>query len=195
MPSYEEDRGFSDFMMPTVQAIVGRYVLKPAPVDVDQKLATDLMLFRAEAMMIAARVRKAKGDYARRYPWEITIRSDRPTGARTEFAKVFEDGFGDWMFYGHQALADSDLAQAHRLSDRWGSGGISRWFLVNLHALREAYGHGELASSISRERENPDGTRFIPVDLRGFSYAVIQSHPEMPQQQGMLFDEISRNHA
>jgi hypothetical protein len=150
---YREDRDVSDRMIPQIKTIVGPYLLEVAPLELDANEATDLIVFRARDMRIAARIRRY--GYAERYPFDITLRCRRDSGAKTELAKIVE-GWGDWFFYGH--LDSTDLK-------------IILWWLVDLHAFRAALirenmnRHPRLRSG---DRSNQDGTHFKWFDLRTF---------------------------
>jgi len=106
-----------------------------APDDVDRRNATD-MVVRLSGGDVAVRLRRADCDYR-----DLTIRSKRDSGYRTELSKI-RDGFGDWYLYG------------------WldGRNHISEWILVDLDELRtKQLWRGR------REIPNGDGTWFIPI--------------------------------
>lgn len=163
--SYQSDRSWSDQYIPAIKQIVGPLLLDVSSFEVDTKNATDLIVLRVNDKMIAARVRRP--GYADRYPYEFTIRSQRDSGAETELRKVIS-GWGDWMFYGHAAEG----------------GGISRWFVLSLPALR--------AELIRRpdelgweKKSNGDGTHFVAFDLRTFVEPIIvASSHEVPSLVG-----------
>lgn len=130
-----------------IKGIVGPLLLQQASIERDQNEATDLLVLKARDMRIACRVRRS--GFAERYPWDITFRSYRPTGARTEYQKVFEDGWADWFFYGH--AMDGQII------------GLSRWLLVDLDAVRVHAHH-----VAPQHRRNRDGTEFKVYDVRRF---------------------------
>jgi hypothetical protein len=105
---------------------------------------------------IACRVRTHA--YFDRHAGEFTIRSSRPSGAKTELEKIIQD---KWCHYFLYAFSDSDDATLHA------------WTLANLEVFREWFlsfqGHvpGEL-------RENHDGSSCF----RAFRWAsVFAKHP------------------
>lgn len=162
MSEYDKDREWSDRFIPAIKRIVGPMLLDAAPELEDQKHATDLMVFTARDLRIAARMRKP--GYADRYPWEFTIRNSRPTGARTEFEKIVE-GFGDWLFYGHSNAQQND---------------VERWMVVDLKRFRSAFVYRNSRELLRYEHKtNPDRTTFFAFDVRSFpAEAVIaSSHP------------------
>lgn len=151
MPEYRADREWSDLMVPQIKQIVGPFLLENAPFEFDAKQATDLMVFKARDMRIAARVRRP--GYSDRYPFEFTIRCKRDSGAETELSKII-NGWGDWLFYGH---ADAS---------NW----IEQWWLIDLHSFRAALIRTAMngATITVTQKDNGDGTYFKAFDLRSF---------------------------
>lgn len=149
MPSYREDRTWSDRYIPEIKRIVGPYLLEESPFEVDTKQAADLIVVRAKAITIACRVRRP--GYLQ-YKNEFTIRSARDTGAETELNKV-TNGFGDWMFYAH-ALPGDEI-------------GFACWHLISLHSLRAALIR-DRATIKKGNKPNGDGTHFAWFDLTSF---------------------------
>lgn len=157
--SYPENRQWSDRFIPTIKRIVGPLLLTASEFDLDVSEATDLIVFNARDMRIAARIRRQ--EYALRYPWEFTVRSRLDNGAKTELAKIV-DGWGDWMFYGYS-------------EDRVGE--IRRWFVINLHSfrahlIRQSQGGKRL---LWGQKPNGDGTHFCWFDLRSFNQSILVS--------------------
>ena len=156
MSAYGSHRSWSDRYIPEICRIVGPLLLVPATVELDNKEATDLMVFAVKTfgvkdMRIAARVRRPGMRRHEKYGPEFTIRSNRAlTGAKTEWAKILE-GFGDWLFYGHASAIEQEK--------------IEWWMVVCLSSLRE---HHEKnwqqvlnAGAIEEDRQNRgDGTAF-----------------------------------
>jgi hypothetical protein len=159
MSDYPTDREFADRMIREVRRIVGPYLLQEATIELDQEQATDLWVFRAKDMRIAARVRRPRGrhespdapSYAQRYPYDITLRSHRESGSKTEYAKIM-DGWADWMFYGH-----ADELQKT----------IWLWWLIDLHIFRKQIMDGKVV--VPQDKANGDGTWFKPFDMRRFT--------------------------
>ena len=58
----------------------------------DAERNTDLIVLKLDAVRIACRVRNH--EYITRYGDEFTIRAERPSGVKTELAKII-DGWGD----------------------------------------------------------------------------------------------------
>ena len=162
MIGFNKDKEFSDIFLPQICAIVGPLLLEPAPIEMDQTEATDLKILKARDLRIACRVRR--GGYADCYPNDFTIRLERPSGAKTELAKIL-DGFCDLSFYGHAGRG----------------GAIDRYFVIDLDIFREALKQDQHGSyikySIQRNRDN--SSSFIAFDIRSFPSWMLKksSHP------------------
>ncbi len=145
---YEKDREFSSQCTPAVRRLIQQTPLRPKSVrdatfheDVHQ--ATDLV---GAPPQIAMRVRRP--EYARF--GDVTIRSWRKSGARTEKPKIFEDRWGDFYFYGYGAEGN-DFE-------------IGAWCLLDLDILRDEYRRDP--ALLRPERLNPDGkSAFQPIDM------------------------------
>lgn len=77
--------------------ILGLHLIGEPALEEDVERNTDLIVLKMEAVRIACRIRRY--EYFDKYPNEITIRSGRPTGTKTELTKIIE-GWGDYFFYG-----------------------------------------------------------------------------------------------
>ncbi len=167
MPSYSEDRKWSDRYIPRIKQIVGPLLLQESSYEVDTKQAADLIVITAKNVTIACRVRRPGYD---RYRNEFTIRSARDTGTETELSKI-TNGWGDWMFYAH--------AQDGAVTD------FSCWHLIDLSAWRAAMIRHKLGGSSSlkmgHKSNNGDGTHFAWFDLTTFPpnppILIASSHP------------------
>lgn len=159
MNGWEKDKIWSDFYLPQIRQIVGPLLLEPAPIDVDQYEATDLMVLKAKDLRIACRIRR--DGYQQCYPRDVTIRAFRPLGAKTELQKI-EDGFCDLSFYGH---ASSE-------------GSIERYFVYDLDVFREAlkqdpYPHRFIQYE---NKMNTDGSSgFRAYDIRSLPHWIIKA--------------------
>jgi len=149
---YAINRQWSDKFIPEIRRIVGSHMLQVAPEMLDRRHATDLILMDGRDVRIAARVRRH--GYARRFPYDFTIRSRVPSGSQTELSKIV-NGDGDWLFYGHANAAET---------------GFDLWWLIDLRAFRA----GLIRQSANGfpiscgDQSNPDGTAFKWFDLRSF---------------------------
>jgi hypothetical protein len=152
MSAFRADFDWQMQFLPSIKAIVGPLLLRPAPLELDVAEATDMLVLHARDMRIACRVRRP--GYADRYPWQFTLRSRRDNGIKTELQKVVE-GWGDWLFYGHAAAVDEQE--------------LARWFLIDLGSWR-----AHMILRVSRrligsgELPNGDGTHFVWFDLTSF---------------------------
>lgn len=117
MSSWQDDKRWSDRFLPEIKAILGQILIGEAPERDDQERNTDLIVLRLDAVRIGCRIRKFDQI---RYADEFTIRAGRPSGAKTELAKVIE-GWGDYFFYG---FADAKEQSLHR------------WIVGDLKAFR-----------------------------------------------------------
>lgn len=171
--SYAVDRTWSDQYLPTMRRLIGPHLLVPAPLEVDTRQASDLVVLRGRDMTIACRVRRH--GYAERFPFDITIRSKRDNGSKTELMKLRE-GWGDWMFYGHASLDP---------------GAVDRWYLLDLHVWRGEFIKDGFAVALGmqpkyrgalRRQSNGDGTHFVAFDVRRFpSEMVIAASHDIPR--------------
>jgi hypothetical protein len=155
---------------------VGPHLLIPSYLEVDTKEATDLIVLQGLDKRIAARVRRP--GFALDYGWEFTIRSHRDSGAKTELAKI-EEGFGDWMFYGHAAAS--------------GVHDFDRWMIINLDTWRAARMRG--AKLKTGRLPNGDGTWFDWWDIRSFPYnppILIAASFVLPERIPDLFEAAAK---
>lgn len=146
---WQQDKAWSDKFLPLIRQIVGPLLLVPAPLELDQREAADLMVLRAAGMTIACHVRHSK--YYDRYHNEFAVRDKRDSGAETELAK-FIKGFGDWLFYGFATTLETDFAV---------------WRVIDLHAWRV---HRIVNADKIRDgiMPNGDGTYLHWYDIRSF---------------------------
>ncbi len=148
--SWKQDKRWSDKFLPEIKSILGQVLISEPPVEEDQERNTDLMVLRLDAVRIACRVRTNKYLTMQdgRYRYEFTIRAGRPSGIKTELAKVIE-GWGDYIFYGFSDVDDKNLAQ---------------WFIGDLKVFRSWYARylfqnqGELPGF---QKPNYDGSSFF----------------------------------
>lgn len=161
--SFASDFQWAQQFIPRVKQILGPLLLREAELDIDQHEATDLIVLKARDMRIGVRLRR-KG-FATRYGSEFTIRKSRDNGARTEWQKIMYDGWGDWLFYGHESEATP--------------GDVAPWLVVDLDRLR-----GKLIktpwSKLERERvcgskSNGDGSHFVWFDIRRCGDVLVTS--------------------
>lgn len=146
--SYSADRSWSDQFIPSIKDIVGPRLLNVSSDVVDRQQAADLVVLRGDGdITVACRIRRF--GYADRFPDDVTIRSGRDTGAKTELAKIIE-GFGSWFFYGHQSAR--------------GSAEIGLWWLLDLDAFRAHHFRGHRGRLMS----NGDGTHFQVFEVGRF---------------------------
>lgn len=115
---WAEDKRWSDRFLPEIKRILGEHLIGEPPHEEDAERNTDLIVLRMEAVRIGCRVRKHQ--YANRYGGEFTIREGRPSGVKTELAKIIE-GWGDYLLYGFSDETEHALHQ---------------WFLGDMRVFR-----------------------------------------------------------
>lgn len=141
--SYKYDKEWSDKFLPEIKGILGMHLIGEPPVEEDQKRNTDLIVLKMDAVRIACRVRDPK--YIK-YKADFTIRYSRPSGAKTELAKVIE-GWGDYIFYGH---GDDE----HKLV-AWGLGDLKVFRLWYVYYLVK---HGGVKPGVLRDNRDKSST-------------------------------------
>ena len=155
MTDWQTDKAASDRLLPEIKAVLGPHLIGAAPIEEDQRRNTDLIVLKMEPVRVACRVRAF--EYLGQYPYEFTIRSDRPSGAKTELAKVVE-GWGDYLFYGFAAEDGHSLAA-------WLLGDLTvfrRWYADQLAALPA----GDLPGALHYNRDRSSAFRaFKAADL------------------------------
>lgn len=150
-PDVQHDFDWGRGFLPELKMIVGLNLIGEAPHEEDAERNTDLIVLKLDAVRIACRIRRHK--YLDGYGHQFTLRSGRPTGAKTELAKVVE-GWGDYLLYGFADEHD------HRLA---------AWALCDLRVFRGWYFREVFAGRKPGEsRTNGDGTAFI-----AFSYGDL----------------------
>ena len=122
MTQWKRDKQWSDKFLPDIKRILGEHLIGEPPQEEDAERNTDLMVLRMEAVRIGCRVRKHKYlDYCDgQYRNEFTIRAGRPSGVKTELAKIIE-GWGRYFFY---AFSNEDES------------GLAAWMLGDLNVFR-----------------------------------------------------------
>lgn len=149
---FESDFAWGRQFIPSVKGLLGPLLLGEANEERDQHEATDLIVLTARDMRIGVRIRRAK--YLS-YAGQFTVRCSRPSGTRTEWAKILLHGWGDWLFYGFDT---GDLA-------------VDPWCVVDLHRLRGLHvqrgARALFADGLCGKKPNADGSsEFIWFETR-----------------------------
>lgn len=113
MIGWLSDKKWSDKFIPEIKYILSDIFVCAAPEHEDQLNNTDLMVFMMKPARVACRIRRF--EYLQRYPNDITIRKNRPSGKESELAKLIS-GFGDYLFYGF-SNEDETAIKAYTLID------------------------------------------------------------------------------
>lgn len=137
---------WSDRFLPHAKCIIGVQLFKEAPLPVDRHEASDLIHLVSGTGNVAVRVRRAS--YMERFPYDVTFRAHRDTGAQTEMDKIL-DGYAAWMLYG---FGEDDGTK------------FVRWTFINLSLMRGAMLRGRIVRKPLVD--NGDGTQFEVFDLR-----------------------------
>jgi len=134
---WEIDKKWADQFTPEIQAILGQTFFELPTVADDQLRNTDLICFDMAGKRIGCRIRS--NQYIRKYGYEITIRSSRPQGTKTEYQKIIE-GWGDYFFYGFCNVTEETLI---------------RWLVGDLKVFRETMIDKEV---LGQTKQNTDGS-------------------------------------
>ena len=140
---WQKDKRWSDHFLPEIKSILGLHLIGEPPIEEDQERNT------------ACRVRR--NHYLLRYGDEFTIRSNRPSGTKTELTKIIE-GWGNYFFY---AFADENESR------------LQKWLLGDLSAFRLWYMRQLINSHLGNypgtKRNNQDNSS----DFCAFKYTDI----------------------
>ena len=104
--SFRDDFDWQQGLIPHVKQVLAQYLIVEAPFEEDANHNTDLIVLKLDTVRVACRIRTF--NFAKKYPDDFTIRSGRPSGAKTELAKVIE-GWGDYIFYAFASEAKDGL--------------------------------------------------------------------------------------
>lgn len=163
-PDVDRDYQWQRRYIPELKRIVGEHLIGEAPAAEDAERNTDLIVLRLEAVRIACRVRTP--GYANGYLNEFTIRASRPSGARTELAKIIE-GWGDYILY---AFASDD--------DHLGA-----WTLGNLNVFRVWHStclvnnSGQLPGILKSNHDNSSDFRVYRISELPGEFVTAFSRP------------------
>jgi hypothetical protein len=153
MIDWQTDKATSDQLLPNIKFILGQYLIGAAPAEEDQQRNTDLIVLNMQPVRVACRIRRF--EYLADYRDEFTIRSDRPSGAKTELAKIVE-GWGDYLFYGFASP---------------GGGALAFWFLADLLVFRRWYSDavaalpaGSLPGTLHHNRDGSSAFRAFELN-------------------------------
>lgn len=165
---YQRDRQWESRYAEKVKAILKmllRHLVKIsiAPLEKDTKEATDFII-ETEGLGTAVRLRRPGCKHR-----DLTLRSDRSNGAKTELAKIIE-GFASRYFYGWTDI----------------HGEIPEWILVDLDKMRAS----SLLTTSRKPIHNLDGkTSFISFSLKELNDAGCllerQLSPETIRKSGL----------
>lgn len=148
---WANDKRWSDRFLPEIKSVLGVHLIGEPPEKEDCERNTDLMVLKMDAVRIACRIRRH--DYFEKYPEEITIREGRPSGTKTELAKIIE-GWGDYFFYGFSDKEEKSLISWRLCELR----AFRLWLMRHLYINKEMPGiaknNGDGSSSFRAFRAN-----------------------------------------
>jgi len=168
MSDWRTDKAAADRLVPNIKFILGHYLIDHAPVEEDQQRNTDLIVLTMQPLRVACRIRRF--EYLSSYRDEFTIRSDRPSGAKTELAKIVE-GWGDYLFYGFASPNGDALAF-------WFLGDLvvfRRWFSEALAALPAGASPGTL------HHNRDKSSSFLAFQLKDLPPEFVIAWGQCPQ--------------
>lgn len=157
MVDWRQDKLATDPYLEHAAEIIGRHLVIQAPLELDRQENTDLMVLGRE-VRVAVRIRA--NSYEDRYGDEFTLRSSRPSGAKTELQKVL-DGFGDYFLYGFRS--------------RYEPGRMSSWVLGDLEAFRRWYAEQEGQRGTSIRNGDETWFRAFRIDEMPDDFIVERS--------------------
>lgn len=157
---YAKDRSYSAQFEKAAMAVIQAIPLPPtirlASEREDTKQATDLVVSQ-KTLNVAFRVRRPEFQKWR----DVTLRSSRKSGTKTEVAKIIEDGFADRYFYAYAAYGEKPALES--------------WVYLDLVAVRRALALEP--TLLGNEVLNHDGeTAFRPLAIRALPDDCIVAH-------------------
>lgn len=156
--TFETDKKWADKFNKQVKSIVGPLLLEESDFRTDTEKVGDFTLVSRAGTTIACRIRKHS--YLSRFKNEFTIRSHRDSGARTEMAKIVDEGFGTWFFYGFCDEKEENILCAR---------------ILDFHRFR-----GRLIRVRNKDlwtaKDNGDGTRFLSFKIEDFPNIVVHEY-------------------
>jgi hypothetical protein len=159
LAEWKKDKRWSDKFIPDIKRALAEVFVCAAPEFEDKVHNTDLMVFRLNPARVACRIRRY--EYYERYPNDITIRKDRPSGNDSELAKLIS-GYGDFLFYGFSNHDET---------------GLISWSLVDLTQFRLWFSrhiviHKGAMPGMSK-KNGDNSSAFQSIDKRLFPKGVI----------------------
>lgn len=150
---------------------------RPSPMHLDLEEATDRIAGDRWFALRSRNMERYSPIWLDRYMGEFTIRYSRPTGARTEWAKLFDaeiPAAPDLMAYG---WADADRRIRH-------------YFILSVPALQRVESSGVLYKAVTGPIKNRDARRssFMAVSVRRLARLLDKD------EFGALFAYVSPGH-
>ncbi len=108
MNGWQNDKAWSDRFLQEIKMILGLHLIGEPEPEEDKERNTDLVVLKMETQRIGCRIRRHTYYANNSYRQQFTIRADRPSGMKTELAKIVE-GWGDYFFYGFSDAYEKKL--------------------------------------------------------------------------------------
>jgi hypothetical protein len=169
--NWESDKRKTDGVMRHVRAALGGAFVKDATPAEDQTEATDLKTLILGSETIAVRIRD--DSYRAKYGHEITLRADRPSGAKSELQKIM-CGYSQWFFYGFANYETMRLTQ---------------YVLINTNGIREYLWDSRDVLAIFYESNIDNSSNFLPIEISSLpAWSITKQWPRpIDNNQGGRF--------
>ena len=163
--NFDSDKKRVDKFEPEIKRLCGEIFIQTAPERIDCGEATDLLVLDIKPIKIACRIRTH--EYWKRYPYEFTIRSSRPSNVDTELQKILCGAWCEYNFYGFADQKDEKLLA---------------WFIGDLKVFRREWNKAlwvkanklNMPTIKWKERSNHDkSSKFFVFDIRLFPEEFI----------------------
>jgi len=117
-PTWKKDKDKTDLFMPHIKMLHVKHciTIREGTWEEDARQAIDLRILTIGGMTSAVRIRDIS--YASRYPFDVTMRYRRKSGADTEFQKL-TDGKASMFFYGFAEIWNPPVDLSARIIRRW----------------------------------------------------------------------------
>ena len=167
---FNESKKWSDKFIPEIKQILSKVFnvsedfIEVASFKDDTQYNTDLFI-KPLRLRVSCRIRSY--GCLKKYSDEFSIRSDRPSGVKSEYEKI-KDGWGDINFYG---IVNSDGTK------------LEHWIIGDLNAFRK---YIKTLNKLPRKKYNRDGTSFYPFCYKGIPDFIIASSMDDKEKQRYL---------
>lgn len=173
---FDGNFAFSKKFYKEMSSILGKQVVREAPLDDDLRKCTDLMVLQVGHARIACRVRKHS--YIK-YSNEFTIRTRTTNGQnKTEYNKLFEDKTSlQYYIYAFANKAET---------------GLALYSVIDWPAFIQIHNNYVASGSLCEgthygDRTNSDGSAFRYFNLHEFGEAIVEIGADYEIKEKLLF--------